>query len=54
MVQTNDFDIYAVLDPQGVGVIIECQHMCMVMRGVQKSGAITTTSSGKRLKKIGA
>ncbi|KAK4622242.1 GTP cyclohydrolase 1 [Fulvia fulva] len=36
--------ISEVLKPQGVAVVMEATHMCMVSRGVQKSGAVTTTS----------
>lgn len=37
--------IQSVLQPKGVAVVVECTHMCMVMRGVQKPGASTLTSS---------
>ncbi|KAG8628297.1 hypothetical protein KVT40_004170 [Elsinoe batatas] len=36
--------ISEVLKPQGVAVVMESSHLCMVMRGVQKTGAVTTTS----------
>ena len=32
-------------NPQGVGVIIEAQHLCMMMRGVEKQNAKVTTSA---------
>ena len=37
--------IQRTLEPKGVAVVIECCHMCMQMRGVQKQNAQTTTSA---------
>ena len=33
------------LKPAGVAVVIECRHMCMVMRGIQKQNSVSTTSA---------
>lgn len=33
------------LSPRGVGVVLECKHMCVEMRGVQKCDSTTTTSA---------
>jgi len=37
--------IMEVLEPEGVGVVMEACHMCMRMRGVEKQNSIMTTSS---------
>ncbi|QDZ39995.1 GTP cyclohydrolase I FolE [Euhalothece natronophila Z-M001] len=37
--------IQSILDPQGVAVVMEATHMCMVMRGVQKPSSWTVTSA---------
>jgi GTP cyclohydrolase I len=37
--------IQRTLDPKGVAVVIECSHMCMQMRGVQKQNSVTTSSA---------
>ena len=37
--------IVRILEPRGVIVVIECEHLCMSMRGIRKPGAKTTTSA---------
>lgn len=37
--------IQETLKPKGVAVVIECSHMCMQMRGVQKQNSVTTSSA---------
>jgi GTP cyclohydrolase I len=37
--------IQETLNPKGVAVVIECVHMCMAMRGVQKQNSSTTSSA---------
>jgi GTP cyclohydrolase I len=37
--------LMARLDPRGVIAVLECEHLCMAMRGIQKAGARTVTSA---------
>jgi GTP cyclohydrolase I len=37
--------VQEILDPQGVGVILEARHFCMMMRGVEKQHSATVTSA---------
>ena len=37
--------IQDVLNPRGVAVILEAEHMCMAMRGIRKTGSTTTTTT---------
>jgi GTP cyclohydrolase I len=45
MTQQIAQSIAEVLDPRGVGVIVEARHFCMMMRGVEKQHSGTVTSA---------
>jgi GTP cyclohydrolase I len=38
-------EVKSAVDAEGVGVVMECRHMCMMMRGVEKQNSVMTTSS---------
>ncbi len=38
-------EIKNAVDAEGVGVVMECRHLCMMMRGVEKQNSVMTTSS---------
>lgn len=38
-------EIRQAVDAEGVGVVAECRHLCMMMRGVEKQNSVMTTSS---------
>jgi GTP cyclohydrolase I len=38
-------EVKASVDALGVGVVMECKHLCMMMRGVEKQNSVMTTSS---------
>ena len=42
------------LDARGVIVVLDCEHMCMAMRGIQKTGARTVTSAVRGLLQVDA
>jgi GTP cyclohydrolase IA len=37
--------LFEALNPEGVGVVMEARHMCMMMRGVEKQNSLATTSA---------
>jgi GTP cyclohydrolase IA len=38
-------EVMAATNAEGVGVVMECHHLCMMMRGVEKQNSVMTTSS---------
>jgi GTP cyclohydrolase I len=47
-VQVADW-LQAHLQPRGVGVVVEAEHLCMTLRGVRTGGTTTTTSTMRGL-----
>lgn len=45
MTQQIAEEIQAASGAQGVGVVMECRHLCMMMRGVEKQNSVMTTSA---------
>jgi GTP cyclohydrolase I len=45
MTQQIAQQIFEIIDPEGVGVVVEAQHLCMRMRGVEKQNSQMVTSS---------
>ena len=39
------FEVKKAVNAEGVGVVMNCQHLCMMMRGVEKQNSMMTTSS---------
>jgi GTP cyclohydrolase I len=37
--------VQGAVNAEGVGVVVECRHLCMMMRGVEKQNSVMTTSS---------
>jgi GTP cyclohydrolase I len=37
--------LFQTLEPDGVAVVIEARHLCMMMRGVEKQNSVATTSA---------
>jgi GTP cyclohydrolase I len=45
MTQEIAMTLMELIQPEGVGVVVEAQHLCMMMRGVQKQNSYAITSA---------